>query len=176
VLATVALVVGLYQFFRARHERDVEARLQRWSGPIAQCSRQRSLPEGLVRAIIRCESQGDEHAVSGAGARGLMQITPITQQELLRRGESDGDLMNGPYNIRLGTTYLRILLDRFDGNVLLAVAAYNMGPTHLATLRAEHPELSDQDLLDRYAPAETQAYCRNVLAWQERYQQMAGAR
>jgi soluble lytic murein transglycosylase-like protein len=77
----------------------------------------------LVRAVIACESGGDAAATSPAGAAGLMQLMPRTAAEL---GISD------PYdqaqNIAGGTRYLRSLLDRFGGDVVRALAAYNAGP------------------------------------------------
>ncbi len=166
---------GVYHFARAKHDQDIEARIERFAGSIARQAKAQGLDPALVRAVIRCESAGDEHAVSSAGARGLMQVMPATAKELVRLGKVRreggwGDNLEDPdFNIRLGTIYLRMMLDRFGGDVLLAVAAYNMGPTRLADLRAAHPELSSQELVDACAPAETQAYCRKVLDWREKY-------
>jgi soluble lytic murein transglycosylase len=170
------IAYGVYHFARNKHDQDVEARIDRFAGLIAREAKAQGLEPALVRAVIRCESGGDEHAVSSAGARGLMQIMPATAKEMLRLGKIQkagnlaGDLEDPDFNIRVGTIYLRMMLDRFDQDALLAVAAYNMGPTRLAELRAAHPELSPQELVDTYAPAETIAYCRNVLGWREKYQ------
>jgi soluble lytic murein transglycosylase len=87
----------------------------------------------------------------------------------LRKIPREGDLEDPEFNIRVGTLYLRMMLDRFDHDVLLAVAAYNMGPTRLAELRAAHPDLSPQELVDTYAPDETITYCRRVLEWRGEY-------
>ena len=82
-----------------------------------------SLPPGLIRAVIRAESNFQVDVVSRAGARGLMQLMPATAEEL---GVTDSFDIN--QNIDGGAKYLRQMLDRFGGNVRKALAAYNAGP------------------------------------------------
>lgn len=170
----VAIAIwGVYRGATWSRERSIEERIDCYNSAILRSAREQSLSPALVRAVIRCESAGDEHARSRIGARGLMQITAITQKELLRLGKirQAGDLEDADFNIRLGTMYLRLMLDKFDQDKALAVAAYNAGPTRMADLRAAHPELPSQELVDRFAPAETKEYSRNVLQWQQTYQE-----
>jgi len=89
----------------------------------------------LVLAITRQESSFDTATLSPVGARGLMQLMPATaatQAKLLNVPETAGALVTDPaLNIQLGSAYLRTLMDRYDGAVPLAVAAYNAGPSRV---------------------------------------------
>ncbi len=89
---------------------------------IARHSRTHRLHPALIRAVIKTESDFDPLAVSRAGAVGLMQLMPQTAARLDVR-----DSYNPDENIGGGTKYLRQLLDRFNGNLPLALAAYNAG-------------------------------------------------
>jgi hypothetical protein len=89
----------------------------------------------LVRAVIHTESNFDPKAVSGAGACGLMQLTPVTLREL----KVKIDPFDPRENILAGTQYLAMLLERFDGNVPLALASYNAGPTAVRRHRGIPP-------------------------------------
>ncbi len=163
-----ALVAGwgyaAYELLIWRHESAVDRRVESHAGLIRRYADERDLPFGLVRAIVRAESGGDAGAVSAKGARGLMQIMPIAEREV--RGRYDlppGDLDDPEYNVAVGTAYLREMLDRFDGDAVLALAAYHAGPTRIARLRAAHPDLPPRELVRRHAPKSTAAYSREVL-------------
>ncbi|SFC75437.1 lytic transglycosylase domain-containing protein [Devosia psychrophila] len=85
-----------------------------------------------VYAVMRQESMFQVDAVSSAGARGLMQLMPGTAKEVARKvgvDYSPGRLVSDPaYNALLGSTYLGTQLERYDGSLVLAAAAYNAGP------------------------------------------------
>jgi soluble lytic murein transglycosylase-like protein len=76
----------------------------------------------LLHAVIWKESKYDTHARSYAGAQGLMQLMPATALYLNCRNINDPG-----QNIEAGTKYIRLLLEKFDGNVVMALAAYNAG-------------------------------------------------
>ncbi len=114
---------------------------------IQQASRKYNLPEKLIESVIRAESNFQTDAVSPAGAQGLMQLMPATAREL---GVSDP--FDAQQNIDGGAKYLRQMLDRFDGNLKLALAAYNAGPGTVARYDGDVPY------------RETRSYVRRVLA------------
>ncbi len=155
---------GVYRYARWRHDSDIEARLARLAPIIWKHAQANSLPTELVREMIRAESGGNERAESSRGAKGVMQITPVALEEVRRaRHIGEGDLFDPDYNIAVGTAYLRMMLVKFDGDVYLAVAAYNMGPTKLLAARRANPGMSGREIVERTAPPATISYCRKVL-------------
>jgi soluble lytic murein transglycosylase len=115
---------------------------------IRRHSSQQQLHPALIRAVIKAESGFDPRAVSRAGAIGLMQLMPQTAIRLDVR-----DMYNPDDNVGGGAKYLRQLLDRFHGNLPLALAAYNAG----------------ENAVDRYQALppfdETRQYVRKVLRY-----------
>jgi len=90
----------------------------------------------LVAAVICQESGFRPQVVSYAGAKGLMQIIPGTWNFLRQKGHIPSDdtpnkAFHPEANIRAGTKYLKLLVDRYQGNLLLALASYNAGPGNI---------------------------------------------
>ena len=96
---------------------------ERISGKVAQVSKRYGLPEDLVHAVIKTESNYDQYAVSRAGAMGLMQLMPQTALDMGVKMPFDIE-----QNIEGGAKYLKQMLVRYDGNLEKALAAYNAGP------------------------------------------------
>lgn len=90
------------------------------------------VPAELILSIARRESEFDQYVVSGAGARGLMQVMPGTAKDVAGELGLEYDagklLSDWVYNARLGAKYLEGLAQRFDGNVVMMAAGYNAGP------------------------------------------------
>jgi soluble lytic murein transglycosylase-like protein len=105
---------------------EVEASVSTYDHWIKAAGRKYSLDPAMVKAVIHAESSFDPRAVSPAGAVGLMQLDPITIKELGIK-----DPFNPKNNIDGGARYLKDLLDTFEGNIKLALAAYNAGPSRV---------------------------------------------
>ncbi len=133
---------------------------------IRQQAAEKQVPADLIAAVIYAESRFHDQT-SDAGARGLMQITPETGDtiEKLSGGQTFNydDLSDPELNIRYGTFLLHNLLDRYDGNVVAALAAYNAGTSNVdawggSSLRT-----------DQIPFPETQNYVEEVLDKRQAY-------
>lgn len=113
---------------------------------VREASRTHGVPASLIRAVIRVESSGDAVAVSPKGAQGLMQLMPSTAAVL---GVTDP--FEPRENVLAGTRYLRFLLDAFEGDVVLSLAAYNAGPQAVLRYRGVPPYPETHHYLSRIA-------------------------
>ena len=137
-------------------DRDV-GRYTRYDDWIREAATLYQIPDPLVRAIIRCESDYDPRAVSVSGARGLMQLMPETASLMQVR-----DIDDPRDNIFGGVRLLRILANEFNGDLELTVAAYNAGDGAVIRFGGIPPF------------AQTRDYVVNVTRYYRRYRSLAG--
>lgn len=126
----------------------------------------------LIYGIIRQESAFDQNARSPVGALGLMQLMPATAKEVAgRKGvrfKRDWLTERPDYNIKLGSAYMQSLLERFDGYYILAIAAYNAGPTRIDNVMKDigdprHGDINIIDWIEMIPIYETRNYVQRVL-------------
>ncbi len=137
-----------------------------------------NIPNEWVFATIRQESAFGIKAQSSAGAMGLMQIMPHTGKALARENKhkrfDETELFNPELNIQLGTYYLAKLRKQYDGNMLLASAAYNAGPSRVNKWLRENPELDLEMWIETIPFKETRNYVKNIMTYQIIYQHRLG--
>ncbi|MDA8138917.1 MAG: lytic transglycosylase domain-containing protein [Desulfobacteraceae bacterium] len=130
--------------YEPRPKPAVWVNIQSYDDVIAEASRQYGVAFPLIKAVIHAESCFNPQAVSKKGAMGLMQIMP----------ENLGLLnINDPFdpweNIMGGARYLKAMMERFDGQLSLALAAYNAGPTAVERYNNIPPYKETMDYVDR---------------------------
>ena len=138
-----------------RIARHIQTPINPYSQIIQKAARRHRVDEALIKAVIMVESKYDPVAISKKGAKGLMQLMPVTAKAV---GVSD--LFDPEDNINGGTRYLRELLDRFDGDVKLALAAYNAGSRYVKKYGGIPPF------------RQTRTFIKKVLKHQREYQQV----
>lgn len=124
-------------------------RLARYAPAIEACARKYGVPVEIICGVILQESGGNARAVSPAGAKGMMQLMPGTARRFGVR-----NVFDPVQNIEGGTRYLRFLLDKFEGNISLALAGYNAGEHNVEKYGNKIPPF-----------AETRGYVPNVLGY-----------
>ena len=136
------------------------------------------VPHTELMAIARRESAFYPEARSPVGARGLMQIMPATGKQVaaeLGRKHSNDALYDVEHNVLLGSAYYRQLLDRFDGNRIFALAAYNAGPHRVDRWRKKSGGSVPVELWVETIPfRETRNYVQAVLSYNVVFQYLQG--
>ncbi len=135
------------------------ARFTRYDKFIYGAARLYKIPVALIRAVIESESGYDPRVVSSTGAKGLMQLMPMTARKM-----GVTDVFDPRENIYGGTRYLRVLANTFNGNLVLTVAGYHAGPGAVARYKGVPPYLT------------THKYVRVVIRRYYKYQKREAAR
>lgn len=137
-----------------------------------------NIPNEWVFATIRQESAFGVNAESSAGALGLMQIMPYTGEVLAKENKiknfSNSDLFIPQTNLQLGTYYLAKLRKQYQGNMLIASAAYNAGPSTVNSWIRRSPDMDIEMWIETIPYKETRNYVKNILTYQIIYQDLLG--
>lgn len=140
----------------------------------SQFAQARALDPSLLYALARQESALYPKAKSPVGAMGLMQLMPATAKHTAKKWgypqPRPQQLVEPTLNIRLGSAYLRELLDQYQGNRVLATAAYNAGPGRVRQWRSDAGMPMDA-WVESIPYRETRHYVQNVLVYNVIYQQ-----
>ncbi|MCW5750153.1 MAG: lytic transglycosylase domain-containing protein [Alphaproteobacteria bacterium] len=137
--------------------------------------------KALVFALVRQESNFRVDAVSSAGALGLMQLMPTTARAVARtlgmQYSADKLVVDPGYNTRLGRHYLNSLIESYDGSYVLALAAYNAGPSRVQRWMREwgdprRPDVDVVDWIELIPFSETRNYVQRVIEGLQVYRQL----
>ena len=166
-VALVAIVVS-----RIQHMSQNGALPLSDASVIREQATEKHLDPALIAGVIYAETKFDPRT-SSAGALGLMQILPSTAQYIahLSGGTAftTGDLATPKINVAYGSWYLRYLLDHYEGNEMLAVAAYNGGLANVDAWVAKARETGRTLSVSEIPFPETQAYVQKVMRAQAEY-------
>jgi soluble lytic murein transglycosylase-like protein len=175
------------QMNRRRFARAQEGRRARKQGPyprayedlIQGASRAHGVSPALIFAVVRQESSFRTDALSPAGARGLLQIMPRTARRIAERLAETVDLklLDDPaFSARYGAWYFQQLLEKYRGQVPLAIAAYNAGPRAVSRWLDARGSLPLDAFLEEIPFTETRRYVRKVIASARAYAQILGGK
>jgi len=140
---------------------------------IRQQASDKDLDPSLIAGVIYVESRFRDQT-SHAGAKGLMQLMPATADYIARKSGGtrfvQGDLADPQINISYGSWYLRYLLQRYNGNVALALAAYNAGEGKVDQWWREAADRGEKFVVAKHIPfPETREYVKKVLSARNAY-------
>lgn len=125
---------------------------------------QNNVDKYLVFSVIKKESNFKSDAISSKEAKGLMQVLDSTAKEITK--EEAVELLNEEDNIEIGTKYLKYLIDKYDGDILLALCAYNAGLGNVDNWIKNETIITDGEADIAKIPfQETKQYVKNILTY-----------
>lgn len=142
---------------KPRTSTEVSADQTVYDDLIAEASEAYSIPFAFIKAVVKIESNYNRYAVSNVGAMGLMQLMPATAEDM---GVSDP--FDPRENIFGGTKYLRMMANKYNGDINLVLSAYNAGPGNV-------------DKFSGIPFESTRGYVQKVYRWYQRYQEQYGS-
>jgi len=163
---------------RARAYDDIYVRFPlAYHEQIQAASQEQALDEAWIYGIIRQESAFMRTVISKMGANGLMQLMPATQKLMAKKiglALEDEQIFDSSHNIRLGSAYLKHLLDKFAGSYLLATIAYNAGPGRAQRWWKNKQNIPVDMWIELIPFKETRRYVKQVMLYTALYEHQLG--
>lgn len=164
---------------RAEDRNDLSIRFPRpHQNVVSQTTQKYGIQPDWVYSLMRQESAFLPNAQSPVGAMGLMQLMPSTAREVAKtsriRLRHTKQLLDAHKNIQLGTAYLGQLLKRFNGNLVVASAAYNAGPHRAERWQPKNDSMPGDIWIETIPIKETRNYVKNIVTYQPIYQSQMG--
>ncbi len=168
--------IAILSVAQAKHWSDVKLRFPvEYEVSVEKNALANELPSSIIYGLIRRESMFDPLAQSPVGALGLMQIMPATGKKIVRdlrqKWKSKSILLHAESNLKFGSFYYKQMLDKFDGNDVLAAAAYNAGPHRVSRWLNFDGSLPADVWMETIPYKETRGYVAAVLTYAMIYQQ-----
>ncbi len=167
IIIILLLIFSLFKIFKVQ---DIILKYiypTKYSEYVEKYSEENGLDKYLVYAMIKAESNFDPEVKSSSDARGLMQLMEETAVERSNIIENESveayDLYDPETNIKLGTSYLAYLIELYDGNIVLAVTAYNAGLGNVEEWIKEGIIKKDGSDIENIPYKETSNYVRKIL-------------
>lgn len=160
---------------KSGHTNDLDVRFPvLYENEVVRNAKRHQIPKHWVYGVMRQESAFMTDARSGVGALGLMQLMPgtgrrVAKQLKLKGVKSRASIMKPTTNIKLGTAYLRSVLDRMGGHLVLATASYNAGPHKVERWLPVDSSLEADVWIETIPYKETRNFVKNVLSFMAVY-------
>ncbi|MDO5724891.1 MAG: lytic transglycosylase domain-containing protein [Tissierellia bacterium] len=154
ILFIAIIILGIYLAINIKYPKT-------YSDIVLKYAQEYNIDKNIIYSIIDKESKFHKAAVSDKGAIGLMQIMPDTAEELANELDLlNYDLTNPDDNIRIGSYYIKKLINKYDGNLIISLAAYNAGMGNVANWITDLENFED---IESIPVNETKAYVKDVL-------------
>lgn len=145
----------------------------KYSEYVEQYSKEYNVDYLLIYSIIKAESNFNKNAVSSSDAKGLMQIMDSTADEFLESNEKNNfDILDPQTNIEIGIKYYAYLSNKYNGNMLLALTAYNAGIGNVSDWISSGIIKSDGSDIENVPFKETNMYVRKIINNYKIYQKL----
>jgi len=167
IIRLIVMVIAIYSIYYMSNEIRYMIYPIKYEEIVSKCSEKYNLDPFLLYAMIKVESSFDAKAVSPKDARGLMQIMPTTGEWIAQKLKDEHfdkeDLFEPQKNIMMGAWYINYLNEKFDGDMSLAIMAYNAGPSNVQNWLLDENVSSDGKTLENIPYDETAKYERKIM-------------